>query len=123
MQGLGSLLNEIHRRSVWQVLGSYAVGAWVILQVGETLAGLIGLPLWFGPTLVGLVVAGFPLVVLTSFLQGGREKAGIEGEADDGPGKTFLRKLFTWKNAALTLGAVVVALGIGTMGWSGLRAA
>ena len=49
---LGSLIGELHRRSVWQVLGSYAVVAWIILQLAEVLEGLIGLPFWFGRAIV-----------------------------------------------------------------------
>jgi tetratricopeptide (TPR) repeat protein len=121
---LGSLLGEIHRRSVWQILGSYAVGAWIILQLAETLAGLIGLPLWFGPTVVTLTVIGFPLVILTSFLQGGKKgRKDGEGEGKDGSGKALLRKIFSWRNAAIAVGSVVVLLGVGTVGYNGMRTA
>jgi tetratricopeptide (TPR) repeat protein len=122
MNRLSNLLGEIHRRSVWQILGSYAVGAWIILQLAETLAGLIGLPLWFGPTVVTLTILGFPLLLLTTFLQGGGEKK-EEKDKRDGPGKAFLRRLFSWRNAAMTAGAVVVLLGLGTAGYTGMRAA
>ena len=57
----GTLVGELHRRSVWQVLGSYAVVAWVVIQLAETLGGLIGLPLWFGPASVVIVLLGFPI--------------------------------------------------------------
>jgi len=122
MNRLSSLLGEIHRRSIWQVLGSYAVGAWIILQLAETLAGLIGLPLWFGPTIVTLAVMGFPLLLLTTFLQGGRGKKD-EAEKGDGPGKVFLRRVFSWRNAAIVAGGAVALLGVGTAGYSGMRAA
>jgi hypothetical protein len=69
------LLTEPHRRSIWQILGSYAVGAWLVLQLAETLSSLLGLPLWFGPAVIGLLAAGLPLVFLTSVIQGGRAKA------------------------------------------------
>ena len=95
MNRLGNLLGEIHRRSIWQILGSYAVGAWIILQLAETMAGLIGLPLWFGPTLVFLIILGFPLLLLTSFLQGGRKGMKAEVSDEDSPGKLTLRRLFT----------------------------
>ena len=28
-------LHEIHRRSLWQVLGVYVMGSWMVLQVVE----------------------------------------------------------------------------------------
>jgi hypothetical protein len=36
MHGFKKLINEIHRRSLWQVLGIYLAGSWVALQVVET---------------------------------------------------------------------------------------
>ena len=33
MSGLRRLIQEIHRRSLWQILGIYVVGSWVALQV------------------------------------------------------------------------------------------
>ncbi len=123
MIGLRSLLGEIHRRSVWQILGSYAVGAWIILQLAETLAGLIGLPLWFGPTILVLIGLGFPLLLLTSFLQGGRRGRKEETEGKKDSGQAFLQKMFTWRNVAVVVGGTVVLLGAGTAGYSGMRAA
>jgi len=32
------IIHEIHRRSLWQVLGIYLAGSWVALQVVEQLA-------------------------------------------------------------------------------------
>ena len=38
MGWLTRLIHEIHRRSLWQVLGIYAVASWVVLQVVDVLA-------------------------------------------------------------------------------------
>jgi len=38
MSGLKQLIHEIHRRSLWQVLGIYAAGCWVVLQVVAVLS-------------------------------------------------------------------------------------
>ena len=37
MSPLKRLIHEIHRRSLWQVLGIYVAGSWVILQVIDQL--------------------------------------------------------------------------------------
>lgn len=153
MSRITGILGEIHRRSVWQVLGSYVVGAWIVLQFAETLSGLIGLPLWFGPAIILLVLLGFPLIVVTSVVQGGRRPAAGEDAGPSGAGGTapteagdvsdtagsgeprspsdaappvgdgWARSLFTWRNAAIAGGTALVLLGAGTVGWSGLRAA
>ena len=37
MEHLRQLIREIHRRSLWQVLGIYLVASWAVLQVVDTL--------------------------------------------------------------------------------------
>ena len=44
MSRLKRLIQEIHRRSLWQVLGIYLGGAWVALQGIEALVSVLGLP-------------------------------------------------------------------------------
>ena len=56
MSRLKRLIQEIHRRSLWQVLGIYLGGAWVTLQGVEALVSVLGLAKW---------LPGFALVVLT----------------------------------------------------------
>ena len=43
---LRRFIREIHRRSLWQVLGIYAVASWAVLQVVDTLGGAFRLPEW-----------------------------------------------------------------------------
>jgi uncharacterized membrane protein YhdT len=137
----GSLIGELHRRSVWQVLGSYAVVAWIVLQLAETLEGLIGLPLWFGPAIVVLVLLGFPILLVTTLTQGGWKRVGasessfrdvFEGgdetlsswkSLERNPLKRALRYVFTWRNAIAGGGIVAILLVLGTAGYSGLRSA
>ena len=137
----GKLIAELHRRSVWQVLGSYAVVAWLVLQFAETLEGLIGLPLWFGPTVVVVVLLGFPVLLVTTITQGGWKKkvsseSGFRDSAEGAdealtswrslehhPVRDALRQVFTWRNT-LAGGAVMATLVVlGTAGYSGLRSA
>ena len=42
---LKHLIQEIHRRSLWQVLGIYLVGASVAFQGIEALVSVLGLPI------------------------------------------------------------------------------
>ena len=123
---LSTVFGELHRRSIWQALGSYAVVAWIVLQLAETLEGLIGLPLWFGPTIVVLVVLGFLVLLVTTLVEGGRRQRdeGLFGSPDgddsfaswkpldDNAFKAAFRKLFTWRNWALGGVAVVALLGL-----------
>ncbi len=135
----GRLIGELHQRSVWQVLGSYAVVAWVILQLAETLEGLIGLPLWFGPTVVVVVLMGFPVLLVTTLTQGGwrrrefaRSLFGDSAEGGDGaltswrsledqPVRDALRRVFTWRNAVAGGAIMAILVVLGSAGYSGLR--
>ena len=136
---LGSWIKELHRRFVWQVLGGYAVVAWIILQLVETLEGLIGLPLWFGPATLVVVLLGFPVFLVTALTQGGSKKEAayrsqFRDSADGGdeylsswrslgshPIRDGLRRVFTWRNAVAGGAVMAILLGIGTAGYSGLR--
>lgn len=71
MSQLNHLIREIHRRSLWQVLAIYLVGAWVVYEVilGLTDGGV--LPEWFPGLAVGLFLVGLPVVLATAFVQEG----------------------------------------------------
>lgn len=86
MSHLKRLINEIHRRSVWQVVGIYLLGGWIALQVVETLVDSLGLPEWFPAFAVMLLIVGFPIVVATAFVQEGVGGAGHGGVAPGGSG-------------------------------------
>ncbi len=65
------LIHEIHRRSLWQVLGIYLAGSWVALQVVETLSESMSLPAWVQPLALILLIIGLPVVMATAFIQEG----------------------------------------------------
>ena len=47
MSRLKQLIHEIHRRSLWQVLGIYLVVSWVVCEVVQGLTEGLALPQWF----------------------------------------------------------------------------
>ena len=71
MKNVKNLIHEIHRRSLWQVLGIYVVGSWLVLQVVDTLAGALSLPDWAPPFALFLLIIGLPIVLATAFIQEG----------------------------------------------------
>ena len=71
MSGFKQLVSEIHRRSLWQVLGIYLGASWVVLQVVEILTESVGLPDWVQPFAIVLLLIGFPIVLATAFVQEG----------------------------------------------------
>ena len=121
---LRRFIGEIHRRSLWQVLGIYAVASWVVLQVAGELTDATALPEWFPTLALGLLIVGLPIVLATAFVQEGgpgHEAQPAEGTgqvAEARPKATVTSRLLTWKNA--TLGgigafAIVGVIAVGSM--------
>jgi serine/threonine-protein kinase len=113
MSHLKQLIGEIHRRSLWQVLGIYVVGSWLVLQAVDTLAGALNLPDWAPPFALFLLIIGLPIVLATAFVQEGAaltspEQAGNGDDRSSVPDRTTQRRLLTWRNAML--GGVGAAL-------------
>ena len=46
MERLRQLIHEVHRRSLWQVLGILLLGGWLALEAVQTLTEGLGLPEW-----------------------------------------------------------------------------
>ncbi len=51
------LIGEIHRRSLWQVLGIYLFGGWIAYEVVQSLTEGLSLPEWFPAFAVVLSIA------------------------------------------------------------------
>jgi TolB-like protein len=123
---LEDLIHEIHRRSLWQVLGIYLVGAFIAFQGVEALVSGLGLPDWVPGFAVVLLIIGLPIVMATAFVQEGvgfpgppadaPRRAGVAADATAGGGSE-LRRLFNWRNAILG-GVLAFALwGVVAGGW------
>ncbi len=107
-------------RSVWQVLGLYLAGGWVLLQVVDVLVDNVGLPPRVFTLALVLLAVGFPIALITAVVQGAvSDSAASDGAADlgtRGSGGTA-RSLFTWRN--LGLGALLASSlwGVVAIGW------
>lgn len=116
MHTLRKLAREIHRRSVWQVMGVYALLCWGIVQGLGILSVPLGLPLWTEAMAIVLLLIGLPIVLATTVTQGGLPWLRIEDVEDpnDLPGRTpeevhvipnahplYGAGVFTWRHAIL----------------------
>ena len=63
-----SFLKELKRRNVTKVAVLYVVASWLILQVTEVLSSLLPVPHWTGSLVVLLLVIGFPLALIFSWV-------------------------------------------------------
>jgi eukaryotic-like serine/threonine-protein kinase len=71
MRRLRRLVHEVHRRSLWQVVGIYLFGSWVGYQVILALTHGLGMPDWVPPLAFVLFLVGLPIVVATAFVNEG----------------------------------------------------
>ncbi len=123
------LIREIHRRSMWQVLGIYLGGSWAALQAVDVLAGNFGLPHWFPGLALGLLVLGLPITLATAFVQEGRPDTDGDGSAarasiappdPRAPREVSApapQRLLTWRNALIGgAGAALLWTGV-AVGW------
>ncbi len=121
MERLRQLIHEIHRRSLWQVLGIYLVASWAVLQVVDTLGGALRLPEWLEPMALVLLIIGLPIVLATAFIQEGGPGRDAEGEEVVGPPVDApsggASSLFTWRNAILGGVGAFALLGFVGTGW------
>jgi len=115
---LRKLIREIHRRSVWQVLGVYLAMSWGVLNAVDVLTGFAGLPDWTPTMALVLLMIGLPIVTATAFIQKG--VSGLTADPheeihpDDVEGVSpaevlvvpeahsmYRSGVFTWRNAIL----------------------
>lgn len=113
------LIREIHRRSIWQVLGIYVGGGWAALQVVDLLTANVGLPGWFPGFALALLILGLPVVLATAIVQEGRPAGAAEqvGEASARESSGAHRRILTWRNALLGGVGAFALWGIVAAGW------
>jgi TolB-like protein/Tfp pilus assembly protein PilF len=63
-----SLLRELKRRNVFRVALLYVVAGWVLLQAGDLLFGMLGLPGWANKLLFAFLLLGLPLALIFSWV-------------------------------------------------------
>jgi serine/threonine-protein kinase len=80
------LITELKRRNVFKVATLYIVASWLLLQVADVLFEQLSLPGWTFRFVFGLLLIGFPLVLLFSWIfeitpEGIRRESEIDEDA------------------------------------------
>ena len=117
-----SFFEELKRRKVFRVAATYAVVAWILMQIGEVTFPALNIPEWVMSTLVVVLLSGFPIAVIFAWVfdktpQGfiktdspdAENIGGMNVKVDDRP--FYLQK----RNIFLSLG-VIAGILIGTYG-------
>jgi serine/threonine-protein kinase len=122
-----SIVDRLKRARIVQVLLVYLGASWVVLQLVDTLVGLLSLPDWVGPVAVLLLVIGLVVVLATAWIQAlpstkAAEEAGqVPTDWEVAPGEAVASLLsgriphLTWGRAILG-GAVALSLLFGGAG-------
>jgi hypothetical protein len=66
-QPLMFLVREAHRRRVFRTAAYYLVGAWVLLQVGDVVFPILGLPDEALQLVLAASIAGFPAALIVGW--------------------------------------------------------
>lgn len=107
---MNELFSELSRRNVFRMAILYIVSSWLILQMGDVLFNLIGVPEWSLRIVFGLLVLGFPIALIFSWLYE-LTPEGLKLERDVDRGKSITAETGQKLNA-LTLVVASVAIGL-----------
>src|SRR6185295_13728689 len=61
---MGNFFAELKRRHIYRVAAAYAVVAWLLLQLVNTIAPLLRLPEWAGSFFLVALIVGFPVALI-----------------------------------------------------------
>jgi tetratricopeptide (TPR) repeat protein len=118
-----SLILEIHRRSLWQVLAIYLAASFGALQLVDVVTTSVGLPDWVAPFATVLLIIGLPIVLATAFVQeGAPPMSRVPAEPLRWPRRPRPKWLLTWRLAFLGGIAAFTLLGFTTVGYVTFRA-
>jgi serine/threonine-protein kinase len=127
------LIIEIHRRSLWQVLAVYLLGAAAAYQVVQSLTEGLGLPEWFPGFAIVLFIALLPVVLATAVVReqaptkagapqepGPAAEAGAEPPATTTPTERPGRHVLAWRRLLFSVVGVFALWGVVAAGWLAL---
>jgi len=78
-----SFFEELKRRKVFRVAATYAVVAWILMQIGEVTFPALNIPDWVMSTLVVVLLAGFPIAVIFAWVFDKTPQGYIKTDAPD----------------------------------------
>ena len=120
MSRLKDLIDEIHRRSLWQVLLIYVGGAWICYEIIDTITDRLALPDWLPVLAIILFLLGLPVVLATAFVGEVEAPSRAPAEAELAAAQLVTRRrhrFLTWRNAVATFVIVLAAWGAVAAGW------
>lgn len=107
-----NFLAELKRRNVIRVAVFYGVASWLVLQVADLLFDIIGVPGWSLRLVLGILLLGFPLALIFSWIyeltpDGLKRESELDPAA--GPSAPTAHRLNVATVVVVLIGIVVVA--------------
>jgi len=113
------IINEIKKRSVWQIIGIYLVAGWGAFEAITSLTKTAGLPEWFPAGSLAILILFLPIVIAVSLIKDSDEnqslnaKATINAEKKDANQINIdINKTINWKPAFISGAAIMIMLSI-----------
>ena len=101
-------IRELRRRKVFRVVGSYAVIAWLLIQVIVSVEAPLGLPDWSDTVVILALILGFPVCAVLAWLYDFSTKGIERTEAVDDPSSLELKPADRWVIAGSILAAALL---------------
>ena len=108
-----SLFAELRRRNVIRMAGLYLVGAWLVVQVAETLLPIFDTPGWVLKALVVLLAIGFVPALVFSWIYE-LTPGGIRREGEVSPGQSTAPKTAQRMDRLILVALALVVLLVAT---------
>lgn len=67
MNKINKFFSELKRRNVFKVATAYAITAWLIIQISDTVFPRLGFPDWAVTFIIILVIIGFPIALIITW--------------------------------------------------------
>lgn len=117
-----SLFEELKRRKVFRVASSYAVVAFVVMQLVEILFPIFNFPQWTQQFIIIILLLGFPIAVVLSWVFDKTPKGFVKTDTVDnkesyGKSSNFdQRPFYLKKRNVLLVSGIIIGILIGSFG-------
>ncbi|MBH31351.1 MAG: hypothetical protein CMG71_05090 [Candidatus Marinimicrobia bacterium] len=122
-----TIIDELKRRKVFRVAATYAIVAWILMQIGEVTFPALNIPDWVMSAIVVVLLFGFPVAVIFAWIFDKTPKGFVKtssfarkGEQVTSYGTTAdSRTIYQNKRNIFLAGGLVIGLAIGWLVPSG----
>lgn len=114
-KGIPRFFQELKRRHVFRVLAMYAGAAFVIIELTNNVVDPLRLPAWLPTVIILLLIVGFPITAILSWIfdltpKGIQRTEALEDQPEDGESEGKVRRRL--RASDVIIGVLLIAVGI-----------